>query len=99
MEVILGLGIFWTLYGIAGMLGFQVINEKYRNHDWTANYIHSCGISWLILGIPELILYLLAYGKDISRPVMCLLILLCGVPSIVYTILKDRKYGRMLKKQ
>ena len=99
MEVILGLGIFWTLYGIAGILGFQVINKKYRNHDWTKSYIHYRGISWLMIGIPWLILYLLAYGKDINRLVVCLLILLCGVPSIAYTIINDRKYEHMLKEK
>ena len=99
MGVILGLGIFWTLYGIAGILGFQVINEKYKNHDWTAGYIRYRGISWLILGIPMLLLYLLAYGKDVNRLVMCLLILLCGVPSIVYTIINDRRYRLRLKEK
>lgn len=99
MRVILALGIFWTLYGIAGVLGFQVINEKYRNHDWTTSYIRYRGTAWLMVGIPWLILYLLAYGKGINRPVMCLLILLCGVPSIAYTIINDRKYAHMLKEK
>lgn len=99
MKVILSLGIFWTLYGIAGILGFQVINRKYRNHDWTTNYIRYRGISWLMLGVPLLILCLLTYGRDIDRLVMCLLILLCGVPAIGYTIINDRKYARMLKEE
>ena len=99
MGVILGLGIFWTLYGIAGVLGFQVINEKYKNHDWTSKFIRYRGRSWLMIGIPFLILYLLTYGRDINKLLMCLLILLCGVPSIAYTIINDRKYERMLKKE
>ena len=99
MEVILGLGIFWTLYGIAGIFGFQIINEKYKNHDWTPSYIRYRGISWLMIGIPWLALYLLAYGKDINRLVMCLLILLCGVPSIAYTIINDRKYRHMIEEK
>lgn len=97
MGVILGLGIFWTLYGAAGIFGFQVINEKYRNHDWTASYIRYRGRSWLMLGIPMLILYLLASGRDINSLLMCLLILLCGIPSITYTIINDRKYAHLLK--
>lgn len=52
-----------------------------------------------MIGIPFLILYLLTYGRDINKLLMCLLILLCGVPSIVYTIINDRKYERMLKKE
>ena len=99
MGVILVLGIFWTLQGVAGVLGVQVINEKFRNHDWTPSYVRYRGISWLMIGIPWLILYLLAYNKDINKLAMCFLILLCGVPSIVYTIINDRKYKQMLKEK
>lgn len=45
MGIVLGLGIFWTQYSIAGILGFQVLDEKYKNYDWTATYIHQRGIS------------------------------------------------------
>ncbi|MBD5148214.1 MAG: hypothetical protein HDT19_05480 [Oscillibacter sp.] len=99
MVIILTLGIFWTLYGMAGILGFQIIGEKYKNHHWTSSYIRCRGISWLTLGIPMLVLYLLDYSREINRPVMCLLILLCGIPSIVYSIVKERKYERMLKEE
>lgn len=97
MEVIGGLGLFWTLYGIAGLLGFQIINGAYRHHSWTASYIRRRGISWLMIGIPWLVLYFLAHGREISRLAICLLILLCGLPSIAYTIAIDRKYGDMRK--
>lgn len=97
--MILGFGIVCTLYGIAGILGFQVINERYKNHDWTAKYIRYHGISRLMLGIPWLILYLLIYNKDINRLVMCLLILLCGIPSFVYILLNEQKYHDMLKEE
>lgn len=99
IKVILGFGIVCTLYGIAGILGFQVINERYKNHDWTAKYIRYRGISRLMLGIPWLILYLLIYNKDINRLVMCLLILLCGVPSFVYILINEQKYHNILKEE
>lgn len=99
MKVILALGIFWTLYGFAGVMGFQVINEKYRNHDWTASYIRYCGKSWLMMGIPWIILYLLTHDKDIGKVALCLLILLCSTPSLVYTIINERKYKQMLKEK
>lgn len=99
MGVMLGLGIFYTLYGIAGVLGFQVINEKYKNHDWTASYIRYRGISWLMLGIPWLILYLLAHGRDVNRLVLGLLIVLCAIPSVAYTLVNDRKFARRLKEK
>lgn len=99
MGTILGLGIVWTLYGIAGLLGFQIIDEKYKNHEWTMHFIRYRGVSWLLIGIPWLILYFWAYGKDMNRLVMCLLLLLCGLPSIIYTIVNDRKYKDMLEKE
>ena len=99
MGVILGLGIFWTIYGVAGIFGFQVIDEKYRNHDWTAGYIRYRGRSWLMLGIPMLILCLLARSREINPLAMCLLILLCGIPAVVYTIINDRKYDRMRREE
>lgn len=80
------------LYGIASILGFQVIGEKHKNHDQTANYIHHRGISWIIMGIPWLILYLLTYNKDINKLIMCLLILACTIPSIIYSFLNEPKY-------
>ena len=99
MSVVLGLGIFWTLYGMTGVLGFQVIDEKHKNHDWTKKYICFRGISWLMIGSPWLILYLLAYVKHIDQLVMCLLILACGIPSIVYSFANERKYTRLLKEK
>lgn len=99
MQVILGLGILWTLYGIAGIAGFQVIDEAYKHRDWTTDYIRMRGISWLMLGLPMLLLYLLVSGRDLNRLVMCLLILLCGTPSLIYTVVKERAYKRLLREE
>ncbi len=97
MRVVLALGIFWTLYGAAGILGFQVIDRKYRNHDWTKSYIRVQGISWLMIGIPWIVLYLLTYGRDIAPLVMCPIVLVCGIPSIILSVANERKYTRLLK--
>ncbi len=96
MGVLLGLGIFWTLYGIAGLFGFQVIPEKYQNREWTVRYIRYRGISWLMIGVPFLLLYLLLYGREMDTFIKCLLILLCGLPSIVYSFAMERNYRRKL---
>lgn len=99
MGVLLGLGIFYTGYGIAGVLGFQIISERYKNHVWTANYIRYRGISWLMIGIPWLLLYHLTNSMDIDRSVMCLLVLACGTPATVYSFAQERKYRQMLHHQ
>ncbi len=99
MEVILGLGTVWTLYGIAGLFGFQVIEEKYKNHKWTIHYIRYRGLSWLMAGILWLILGFWAYDKDLNNLVVGLLMLLCTLPSVVYPIVNERKYKKMLEKE
>lgn len=99
MEAILGLGTVWTLYGIAGLFGFQVIEENYKNHEWTIHYIRYRGLSWLMAGILWLILGFWAYDKDLNNLVVGLLMLLCILPSVVYTIVNERKYKKMLEKE
>ena len=61
MNIILITGLFATIYGIAGILGFQIISARHRGHGWTKKYIRSQGISWLLLGIPWL-----AFNKKVA---------------------------------
>ena len=51
MDVILMLSTFWVIYGIAGILGFQIIRSEYRGHRWTKTYVRLLGVSWLLLGV------------------------------------------------
>lgn len=99
MEVILGIGTVWTLYGIAGLLEFQNIEEKYKNHEWTLRFIRLRGVSWLMAGILWLILGFWADDKDLNNLVVGLLMVLCTLPSVVYIIVIDRKYKKMLEKE
>ena len=92
MMVLLSLGIFWTLYGVAGLLGFQRINERYKRKSWTKKYIQSCGIGWLMMGIPWIALYLLWYFYQVQWSVIALLMILFSVPSIVYSFCIEKKY-------
>ena len=45
MNVILIMSAFWVIYGIAGILGFQVIRSEYKGHDWTKTYVRLLGVS------------------------------------------------------
>ena len=47
MDVILMLSTFWVIYGIAGILGFQIIRSEYKGHDWTKAYVGCC---WVFRG-------------------------------------------------
>ena len=95
MQVIMSMSIFWILYGIAGVLGFQNIPHKYKLHSWTKHYIRCQGISWLMLGIPWLILYLLMTvcfaDTHIRISVIILMLLVLAIPAVIYSIRLERK--------
>lgn len=90
MMVLLSLGIFWTLYGVAGLLGFQRINERYKRKSWTKKYIQSCGIGWLMIGIPWIVLYLLCFFYEVQWPVIASLMILFPFHQS-YTVFALRK--------
>ena len=96
MNVLLYLGIFWTLYGLAGLLGWQRINNKYKGYDWTKKYIRCLGISWLMLGIPCLIFSRL-YEAGYNTRSMFVLMCFCMLPSLIFTIVVEKKFNAKIK--
>lgn len=99
MTVLLSLGIFYTIYGIFGIFGKGFVKDKYKGYEWTKDYIKKQGISYLLIGIPWLILY---FAFTQYRPGLVwevLLIILLSVPAVVYSIFYEVKYFRLLKKQ
>ena len=96
MNVLLYLGIFWTLYGLAGLLGWQRINNKYKGYDWTKKYIRCLGISWLMLGIPCLIFSRL-YEAGYNTRSMFVLMCVCMLPSLIFTIAVEKKFNAKIK--
>lgn len=103
MQVMMFMSIFWILYGIAGVLGFQNIPTKYKGYSWTRNYIRCQGISWLMLGLPWLVLYLLITccfaNRHISAGVVILIAIVLEIPAIIYTIIWEKKYKAILAKE
>ena len=98
MNVVKWMSVFWTVYGLAGVFGYQNIPAKFRGYSWTKSYIRSQGIAWLMLGIPYFIFSLvhspeqrgLTWGAAIA-------ILILGMPSFIYALLADRRYKALLK--
>ena len=39
MKVLLFMSVFWTLYGISGLFGYQNIPKKFEGYGWTKEYI------------------------------------------------------------
>ena len=105
MISVLILGCIWTIYGIAGLMGFQVIPDQFEGHSWTKEYKRKQGISWLMLSIPDIVLsivieYVVNYVKymNFSPKLVFILLILCGIPSFTYSLYIDRQYKAKLEK-
>ena len=101
VNVILIMSAFWVIYGIAGILGFQVIRSEYKGHDWTKAYVRLLGASWLMLGVPWLLFDRIAVhtATNIGTGLLCIILFALAMPSIVFTFFIDKKYRNILKNE
>ena len=97
MNIPVILGMFWSIYGILGLFGVQIIPSKYKGKSWTKSYIRCCGVSWILLGFPWLACYLITRSMNINYFIVLIIYITISIPSIIYTIAYDRKYKTMLK--
>ena len=93
MNAFFNLCIFWIVYGIAGLCGFQIIDKKFKGKTWTKHYIRGLGVSWLMLGIPFLIVFLVTESMALDPT---LAYILFAIPAIIYTCIHEKKYKAML---
>ena len=100
MKVLLFMSVFWSLYGIAGLLGFQNIPAKYKGYSWTKAYTRSQGLNWLILGLPWFGFYLIRAfiltELDITTGMFVVILLLLSIPALIVSIVLEKKYKAML---
>lgn len=94
MNVILIMSAFWVIYGIAGILGFQIIRSEYRGHRWTKTYVRLLGVPWLLFD--RIAVYTAA---NIGTGLLCIILLALAMPSIVFTFFIDKKYRNILKNE
>ena len=99
MFIIISLGIFYSLYGVLGLLGVQVIPSEYRGKPWAKSYIRCRGISWVIVGIPWLVFYLIVRDMEINKLICVVILIAISLPSIIYSIVFERKYKALLKNE
>lgn len=93
MDMIFAFGIVWTVYGLIGLLGFQVATpRKFKGRSWTMKYICTQGLSWILLGVPWIILAYFANGKEVEFYVKIIALLVCSLPALAYSIFTNRKY-------
>lgn len=99
MNVVLYMSIFWLAYGIVGILGFQVaIPKNFREQKWTKEYTRKQGLSWLILGNPWFVYYLLCHNNGLEFPYELIVLIACSLPSLIFTFITDKKYKALLKR-
>ena len=101
MKVLLFMSVFWTLYGIAGLFGYQNIPKKFKGYSWTKEYIRLQGITWLMLGVPLLMLYFVVHyfipEENLNAELLVFSMLVLASPSVVFTYKWEKKYEKMLK--
>ena len=95
------LGIFWTLFGAAGLCGIRKIPSKIKGYSWGKEYFRRANIGYLLLGVPYFVLFVVipaCFPNFNHNEISKILIIAPGLPSVIYSILNDRKYKALLKK-
>lgn len=98
MYTMLALSVFWICYGILGLFGVQKIPEKYRNAEFAKDYKRFSGTGWLLLGLPQFILWIVIHNMDISPLGIGAIMLLCAIPAVVYAYIGEKKFRKQLEK-
>ena len=89
----------YLLYGVVGLFGFQKIPEVHRDRPWTKSYTRWQAVSWILTALPLLVYVfyfssgqcMVSLGKRIG------LLLLLFVPTILFEVIRSRKFSRLLK--
>lgn len=85
------LSVFWTVYGILGILGIQNIPEKYKYKSWTPDYIRMNGIGMVIFGVSWFILGFVLKAFPLPLLQGFGLTVLFSLPALGYALYVDRK--------
>ena len=95
MNILLFMSVFWTLYGIAGLFEYQNIPKRFKGYSWTKEYIRHQGITWLMLGVPLLMLYLIVNHfipeENLNAGLLVISMLVLASPSVVFTYKWEKK--------
>ncbi|WP_337604106.1 hypothetical protein [Anaerotignum lactatifermentans] len=99
MDFLRLLAFGYLLYGIVGLFGFQKIPEAHRDRPWTKSYTRWQAVSWILTALPLLVYSfyfssgqcIVSLGKRIG------FLLLLFVPTILFEVIRSRKFSRLLK--
>lgn len=98
MAVLLLLSVFYIIYGIFGLFGKNFIPDKFKGYEWTKEYIRKNGASYILLGVPWLVLYFAFSQHCPGNGKMIFFVILFSLPSVIYTIYNELKYLKLIKK-
>ena len=98
MLVPIVLGAFWVIYGILGFFGVQRVPERCKGKSWTESYMRSCGMAYILLGLPWLVFGLVTYNMKLHLLIGALTMAILAVPAVIYGLVVDKKYKPMLEK-
>lgn len=101
MDFLRLLALVYVVYGIVGLFGFQKIPAVHRDKPWTKSYIRWQAVSWVLTALPLLVYTfyfssgqcIVSLGKRIG------LLLLLFVPTIIFEVIRSRKFSRLLKRE
>lgn len=99
MITVLILSIFFIFYGILGLFGIQNIPEVYLDTEFAKSYKRFSGIGWLLLGIPYLVVWIVTHNMGLPPLTIVLILLACGIPSLIFTCIGSIKFGKWRKAQ
>lgn len=101
MDFLRLLAFGYLLYGIVGLFGFQKIPEAHRDRSWTKTYIHWQAVSWILTALPLLVysFYFSSGQCIVSLGKWIGLLLLLFVPTIIFEVIRSRKFSRLLKEE
>jgi hypothetical protein len=99
MLTILLMGILWAAYGVAGLLGHQVVPKMYQGKVWTGDYIRDKGKMWLMIGVSWVALYFAGTAAQLPRTVMLVALGVLTLPQCVLTLRLENKYEAMLNEK
>ena len=96
MLIPIVLGAFWVIYGILGFFGVQRVPERYKGKSWTESYMRSCGVAYILLGLPWLIFGLVTNNMKIDFLIGALAMVIVAIPAFIYALFIDRKYKPLM---
>ena len=90
--------VVYSIYGCLGLLGYQVIPQKYKGTECEKEYKRFRGISWLLIGVPWFLVHLILLNREFSIIGMAVLMIGTSIPGIVFSVIGERKYRNLLNK-